>query len=34
MKEAIVLYRAAGFRDIPPYYVNPLPNPVYLSLDL
>jgi len=34
MKEAIALYRAAGFRDIPPYYVNPLPNPVYLSLDL
>jgi carbonic anhydrase len=34
MTDAIALYRAAGFRDIPAYYHNPLPNPIYLALDL
>ena len=28
------LYEALGFRDIPPYYHNPLPDARYLELDL
>jgi len=34
MDHAIALYRSIGFRDIPPYYANPIPNAVYLELDL
>lgn len=28
------LYAGLGFRPIPPYYANPLPDVVYLGLDL
>jgi putative acetyltransferase len=34
MDHAIALYRLLGFRDIPPYYANPIANAVYLELDL
>ncbi len=34
MTDAIALYRSMGFRDIEPYYDNPLPRPVYMALDL
>jgi len=34
MHRAIALYRSLGFREIPPYYKNPIPNAVYFELDL
>ena len=34
MVAAESLYRSLGFRDIAPYYTNPLPNAVYLELEL
>lgn len=34
MTDAIALYRSVGFRDIPAYYDNPLPGPVYMALEL
>jgi len=34
MEPARTLYRALGFREIPPYYHNPIPNAVYFELDL
>ena len=34
MTAALRLYRALGFRPIPPYYYNPIPGAVYLELDL
>lgn len=34
MQAARALYAQLGFRPIPPYYANPLPDVVYLGLDL
>ncbi|MDD4051611.1 MAG: GNAT family N-acetyltransferase [candidate division Zixibacteria bacterium] len=34
MVEAHGLYRSLGFRDIPPYRLNPLPEAVYMELTL
>lgn len=34
MAAAQHLYRALGFRAIPPYYENPIPGAMYLALDL
>jgi ribosomal protein S18 acetylase RimI-like enzyme len=34
MGAAIALYRRLGFREIPPYTVNPLPDVLYLELTL
>jgi ribosomal protein S18 acetylase RimI-like enzyme len=34
MTPALELYRSRGFREIPPYYFNPIPETVYLELDL
>ena len=34
MAPALQLYRSLGFREVPPYIFNPLPNVVYLGLDL
>ena len=34
MPHAVNLYRSLGFKDIPPYYENPLPQALYLELKL
>jgi ribosomal protein S18 acetylase RimI-like enzyme len=34
MPAAIALYRAMGFREIPPYRENPIPTALYLEKDL
>ncbi len=34
MDRAIALYRAMGFREIPPYYGNPIENALYFELTL
>lgn len=34
MAPAIALYRRLGFREIPPYYDNPIPNAAYFELQL
>lgn len=34
MQSAIKLYRSFGFREIPPYYNNPMPDVLYLRLTL
>jgi hypothetical protein len=34
MARAITLYRAFGFYDIAPYFDSPLPNELFLELDL
>jgi putative acetyltransferase len=34
MKKAIELYQSVGFKEILPYYDNPLPQALYMELDL
>src|SRR5260370_24986393 len=34
MPYAVNLYHSLGFKDIPPYYNNPLPQALYLELEL
>ena len=34
MESAIALYRACGFREIPPYRPNPIPGALFLEADL
>ena len=34
MDNAIALYATLGFREIPPYYKNPIPNAFYMELNL
>jgi ribosomal protein S18 acetylase RimI-like enzyme len=34
MDRAIELYRAIGFKEISPYYSNPIPNALYMELSL
>ena len=34
MDRAIELYRAIGFKEISPYYPNPIPNALYMELSL
>jgi ribosomal protein S18 acetylase RimI-like enzyme len=34
MGEAVVLYRSLGFREIAPYYENPIEGALYLELGL
>ena len=34
MDNAIALYQSIGFKEIPPYYSNPIPNAFYMELKL
>ena len=34
MKDAVVMYRKLGFREIPPYRSNPIPSALYMELRL
>ncbi len=34
MREAVELYRTLGFREIPPYRVNPMPGTLFMELEL
>jgi GNAT superfamily N-acetyltransferase len=34
MNKAITLYRSLGFKEIPPYYSNPVPGATFMEIDL
>jgi ribosomal protein S18 acetylase RimI-like enzyme len=34
MPHAVALYRRLGFKEIPPYYPNPIPGAVYMELNI